>query len=322
MWPAIAAGGAAIAGGLIGASGAKKAAQAQAAAAEAATAEQRRQFNLSRRDMMPWQRAGTGAVNELSQLMGINTSPVRSLDSIINQLRKSGKYTIRGPVAGMPQENADGQVIGTQQALGPVRYNEKALMAEAQRLRAADLARREQFAADPNFGALTREFTLQDFENDPVIQKSLQFGLDEGTKALSRMARSRGMYNSGQTLKGLTRFAEDYVGQQAGQSRDRFVQDQQNLYNRYAGLSGTGQTAAQNTANLGANYATNVGNNIVGAGNARGAASIAGANAIGGALSNTANAFQRQYFMDQIMNPSASPVQPMVAGQFNLDSYG
>jgi hypothetical protein len=61
--------GAGIGSALLGARGAKKAANAQVASTEQATAEQRRQFDLSRADFAPWQQAGASAIGSLSDML-------------------------------------------------------------------------------------------------------------------------------------------------------------------------------------------------------------------------------------------------------------
>ncbi len=174
----------------------------------------------------------------------------------------------------------------------------------------------------PDFGSLNSRFTMADFEADPVNQLGLRFGLDEGSKAIRRMFGASGMGRSGAAAKALTRFGEDYAGSKAAESRGRFLQDQDILFNRLSGVAGTGQTATSNTAALGAQTAQNIGQNIMGAANARGAASIAGANAIAGGLGNAANVVTTKYLLDGMRPNTVAPVKPMVAGQFNLDTYG
>lgn len=55
-----------VIGGLIGKSGSKNAAAAQEQASAAAVAEQRRQYDLTRQDQMPWMDAGRGALDRLT----------------------------------------------------------------------------------------------------------------------------------------------------------------------------------------------------------------------------------------------------------------
>jgi hypothetical protein len=151
-------------------------------------------------------------------------------------------------------------------------------------------------------GNLVRPFTMADFQNDPVTQASFQYGMDQGTKGINRMFGARGMSKSGAAIKALDRFTTDYVGSKAGESYNRFVGDQSNLYNRLAGVAGTGQTAATQTANLGVTTGQNIGNTNVGIANARGAASIATGNSIANAASGIGNAYQTQYYLDSLNN--------------------
>jgi hypothetical protein len=160
-------------------------------------------------------------------------------------------------------------------------------------------------------GDLTRKFTLEDFASDPVTQLSFQHGLDEGRKAIERRSPLTSGYDSGATLKALTRFGTDYGNQKAGESRGRFVEDQTNLYNRMAGLAGSGQTAS---TQVGAN-AMQTGQNVSGIlsslGDAMGASKIAQGNAwgqaLGGGLQTIGDYWNQKSMLDQILNRRGSP---------------
>jgi hypothetical protein len=239
MFGAILAGaGISAVGGLLGAKGAKDAANIQAEAAREATAEQRRQYDISRSDFGRWREAGSESVGRLRTLLGLSGAP-----------------------------------------------------------------------ATEGYGSLNRRFTMDDFEADPVNQLGLQFGLDEGSKAIRRMFGAQGMGRSGAAAKGLTRFATDYAGSKAAESRSRFLQDQDITFNRLAGVSGLGQTATANTASLGAQTAANIGSNITGAGNARGAAAIAGANAYAAPFGQVGNTLSTKFLLDSMkpQTPSGTP---------------
>jgi hypothetical protein len=180
------------------------------------------------------------------------------------------------------------------------------------------------YDAGDQTGFLTRRFAMSDFENDPVVKASLRYGLEQGTKGVDRAFGARGMLKSGSAIKALERFAADYAGTQAAGSQQRFVADQSNLFNRLAATSGIGQAATTTTAQLGANAATNIGNLNVDAGNARGAASIARANAYTGALSSIGNNLQQRYYMgnygSNVNNAPAS--DPYVYGSQNYYNLG
>lgn len=310
MWKMVAASaGANLLGAKMGADSAEDAANAQTNAINQANALSRSQNNIARADSQPFRDAGTSALEVLRKRMGLGSNP-----------RDDAKY-----------QDIYNKMVADYDASHKAIYGVSAFDATASaESRDADLARIAQQAdqqyraqnpdtAPTGDGDLLRKFTLEDFEADPVTKLSMQFGLDEGNKALRRTLGASGMARSGAAVKALTKFNSDYAGSKAGESRNRFVQDQDLVFNRLSGVAGTGQTATQNTAALGANMATNVGQNIVGAGNARGAAAIAGGNAMTGALNSTANAIQTKYLIDGMRTPQPSFSAPS-APRFAMDN--
>lgn len=322
--------------------------------------ENRRQFDVTRGDLAPFREAGGAAVMRLRELMGLGgggtaatsaptaattpAPPVETADAI--RARLLPQFTRQTP-GGTQQEYQGGVENSVRQMLikdrnphiygAPVStVDEAALNAAVQ----AELQRQEAArttvasAAPPITGAdsyqmfgdapLLRRFTVNDFWSDPVTKLGFQFGLDRGTRGIEQNASRSGMRHSGNTLKALTQFGTDYAGTQAGASRDRFVGDQGNVYNRLAGLAGTGQTATNATGQFGANMTgTNTGitNNVAGlissGGNARGAAAIAGGNAIGNAGNTISNWWNQQQMMDRLF-----PARSSIPSTFGYDSAG
>lgn len=95
-------------------------------------------------------------------------------------------------------------------------------------------------------------------QNDP----GYQFRLQQGQQALERSAAAKGNLLSGGTLKAEQRYGQDYASNEYGNVYNRalntydtnfntFQQNTANLYNRLAGIAGTGQTAAQQLTNAG-----------------------------------------------------------------------
>ena len=62
-----------IAGGLIGSSSASDAAKAQQKSDAAAIAEQRREYDQSRQDLLPWETTGASALDQLAAIYGLAT---------------------------------------------------------------------------------------------------------------------------------------------------------------------------------------------------------------------------------------------------------
>lgn len=85
-----------------------------------------------------------------------------------------------------------------------------------------------------------------------------QFARDEGLRGIERSAAARGGLASGNTLAALTQYSSGLASQNFG-----------NYVNRLAGLAGTGQTSAENQADRGTQYGQIVGQNAIGAANAR-----------------------------------------------------
>lgn len=304
----------ALGGALISSSAAGDAADTQAGATAGATQEQRRQFDQNRQDLKPYREAGSAAITRLRDLMGLGTTgggqgalPERFNQNYFRTVPEIGPGLYAAPELYNTDPTfkaAAEAMIGsgmTASSPGAKEFIDNYLR---ENLPAGELGAPATAAPSDGYGdsPLTRKFTLADFWDDPVTKASYQFGLDQGTKALANMAGARGNRNSGAQLKALERFGTDYTGQQAGQSQARYVNDQTNLYNRLAGISGTGQTAANTTAALGTSSANTIGGLMTAQGNARGAAQIAQGNAFGGALSGIGNYYGQQQTLDKILN--------------------
>jgi len=128
------------------------------------------------------------------------------------------------------------------------------------------------------------------------------FRMAEGVKALDRSAAARGGLLSGATLKGVQRYGQDLGSQEYGNAFNRYVTrfnantgERNQLYNRLAGVAGTGQTTAGQLASQGAVEAGNVGNIMVGSAANQGNAMMAAAGARNSAYGGAANMLGRIY---------------------------
>lgn len=83
--------GASILGGVLGKGASKKAQAAQTAAINQATAEQRRQYDITRADNLPWLTAGQGALGQQQGLLGLQGGDIQS--QLIAQLKGSPAFT-------------------------------------------------------------------------------------------------------------------------------------------------------------------------------------------------------------------------------------
>jgi len=153
-------------------------------------------------------------------------------------------------------------------------------------------------AAGGEFGAATPF----DFRYDQNTDPGYAFRFSEGMKGLERSAAARGGLLSGATLRGITRYGQDMGSQEYQNAFNRYTTgfnantgERNQLYNRLAGVAGTGQTATNQIGAQGANMASNIGNaymnNAANQGNAAMAAAGIRTSAFGGA----ANALGRMY---------------------------
>jgi hypothetical protein len=111
-------------------------------------------------------------------------------------------------------------------------------------------AKSEAFRSDPAFGSLLAKFSQRDLNNDVVYNTGLDFGLSEGIKGLNRRAASGGSYDSGATLKALTRYANDYGTTKAEGAYNRFMNDKGTTYGFLSGQQGVGLNATDRNQSL------------------------------------------------------------------------
>lgn len=234
---------------------AKGAANAQQRSSDQANDTQRYMYDQSREDQMPWLNAGSGALNKLATLYGINTgTPAANQAPTPGAAVAVGTSDNRYPAGGYAPGSVGavmGQGGGT--ASGQAGY-EQARPVNA-------LAG----GIDPRFA---------DFYNSP----DYQFALQQGTQTLDRSAASRGRLYSGGYGMDLTKYGQGMASQQLG-----------NYTNRLADIAGIGQRTSSNLATQGQNFANAFSNNLQNAADARSSAYAEQANA----ASNMANGIGR-----------------------------
>lgn len=118
-----------------------------------------------------------------------------------------------------------------------------------------------------------------------------QFNKTQGLKAAQNSAAARGLGTSGAALKGAETYATGLADSTYQNQFNNAVTNQTNQFNRLYSLQNTGQNAAAGLGGIAQQTGANIGNNIIGAANAQGAASIAGSNAIGQGIQGAANAY-------------------------------
>jgi hypothetical protein len=184
-----------------------------------------------------------------------------------------------------------GAIVGSS-VIGGISANKAANTQVAAADRAAQL-QQQQFDKNIELQAPWREAgvnalgKLQSGDVMGQMDPGYQFRLSEGMKALDRTAASRGGLLSGATLKGAQRYGQGLASQEYG-----------NAYNRLAAMAGIRQTATGAMTGLGSQFASNQGENYMGAANARASGYTGGANAVSGGLSQYLGYNQNQNLMN------------------------
>ena len=167
-----------------------------------------------------------------------------------------------------------------------------------------------QLAADLRPGGRFASTTPFDFQYDQNTDPGTAFRLSEGVKALDRSAASRGGLLSGATLKGIQRYGQDLGSQEFQNAFNRYTtgfnadaSERNQLYNRYAGVAGTGQQAVKDVTSQGANAASNIGNAYMTSAANTGNAAMAAAGQRQSAFSGGANVLGRMYGNKGFSNP-------------------
>lgn len=303
---------------------ARDAASASALASRNASDAQQYIYDQTRKDQTPWRNTGGAALNQLAMMMGLTPDQVAAggggsvtnaytpNDLLIGpEMRANPELYAKDPEYRKAYDafaHRIDYVTAGGSLSDPRRYEKYAggLASEFKNavnlsdingrmaaLAEQDRAKLPDFTKDPRFGSLARNFSMQDFEQDP----GYAFRQAEGQKAIERSAAARGGLLSGAAMKGIERFGQGLASEEYQNAFNRFQSNQNNQFNRFASLAGVGQTAnnalqtaGSNYANaigqIGMNNAANQGNSLMAQGNARASGYLGAGNAFANTFAN------------------------------------
>lgn len=135
-------------------------------------------------------------------------------------------------------------------------------------------------SSSQGYGSLAKGFALGDYIADP----GYQFRQDQQQKGLDRAASARGNFYSGEALKDAAKYSGNLASEEYGNAYNRYNQDQNNLYNRLAGITNTGTNATNTGVQSNQVNASNIGSIYGNLSNAQGAAATSNANGLFGLL--------------------------------------
>lgn len=202
-----------------------KAANASQQASDATIAEQRRQFDIGQQNQQPWLTTGTGALNQLASLYGLPSSQLGGGAS-------GGQFNAQGYLAANPDVAAavgsgsfGGDPYAHWQEYGQSEGRTGGFAAPAQAGDAAPTGM-AAFVASPDY----------------------QFRQNESMRALTARNAALGIQDSGAAQRSALQLSGNLASGEFN-----------NYANRLSSLAGVGQTAAQNTAAAGQNFANSMG---------------------------------------------------------------
>ena len=147
---------------------------------------------------------------------------------------------------------------------------------------------------------LTRQFTNADLTSN--LAPNYQWQLGQGQAANNAAANVGGGALSGNTLKSLQDYTQNYAGGAYQNAFNNFNNQRNNIYNTLAGIAGIGQNAQSATNAAANNYGTNTANLATGASAANAAGVVGASNAYAGGINNATNMYQ----LSSLLNPSAA----------------
>lgn len=156
----------------------------------------------------------------------------------------------------------------------------------------------------PGYGRYTRDFSMDDYQQDP----GYQFRLAEGLKALDRRASAAGGgVLGGPALKAAMRYGQDYASGEFGNAFNRYQINRSNQLNPLASLAGMGQTATGAMSNAALQQGQNMMASASDIGNARAAGRMGSANALMGGVGQGMNFYQNNRLMNMYANRNSIP---------------
>jgi hypothetical protein len=132
-------------------------------------------------------------------------------------------------------------------------------------------------------GEMSHQFNNADLTSN--LAPNYQFQLGQGLGAVNNQMNLTGGVNSGNTLKAINDYAQNFAGNAYQNAFNNYQTQQGNIFNRLSTIAGLGNSANQTTAQTGATTAGNAGNAMIAGGQSQAAGTMGMGNALGNGLS-------------------------------------
>jgi hypothetical protein len=138
------------------------------------------------------------------------------------------------------------------------------------------------------------------------LDPSMDFRRRLGEQTTARMLNVGGGAISGNTLRGLEQFGQDFASTEYGNAFNRFQNERTNIYNTLANIAGMGQNAVNTGVSSAQNLAAQQTGLLTGQAAAQAAGQVGSANAIAGGIGNIGN----MAFLSSMMRPTPVAAAP------------
>lgn len=135
------------------------------------------------------------------------------------------------------------------------------------------------------------------FHYDPANDPEYQFMLSQGSSAIANQASALGGVNSGATLKALSDYGQQTALSSYQTEFSNWNTQMNNVFSRLMNAINVGQSSAAGVGTAAMGTGQEIGNNLIGAGNARAAGTMGSANSLAGGIQSF---FSSPGFMNMI----------------------
>jgi hypothetical protein len=292
-WAAVIVGGATLVGAAASSRSTGRAADAQGRASQDAIAAQQESERRALEMQEPFYEAGYAATAAMMDMTGLDRSGLGA-SARVSSARDRGvvmgdTLLPEGTTSDSPSNKRGSNIYYNGQRIGHVvpggpngRFvNDTGFDVDGT---FRSLAGNATAAASP---ADLSSYDKYDWKTDPGYQARLE----EGLRVRERSASARGVLNSGGTLRGVERYAQDYASN-----------EYQRVFDRISTIAGRGQSAASQGSQTIVNTGQGVGNALINAGEARASGYVAQGNAWSNAATQGAQLYG--YYNNNRVPPS------------------
>lgn len=286
---AIAAGGA-----IISSDASRSAGNTQADASKQSALTQKQMFDQVNNQQAPYRSAGNAAVTQLRDFLGMGIPQATNPQS---------SAILRGNLAFDQQGNYLGRFGhgdkggGTLEEIAPT-WGVDQVVDETGKSQWSKPGLETSVQQTPNTGSFLHQFNADDLKTN--LAPNYDFMLKQGQGATSNLSNLAGGAFSGNTLKAINDYSQNYASNAYQNAFQNYNTNQTNIYNRLASIAGLGQTAGSNSATGASSFSGGIGDAISSAGTARAAGQVGSANALSQGSSNAMG----WYTLGNVMNNS------------------